>query len=522
MCGNYRMTVSSTSTIRTLLLLIAAALAFPLPSGAAGEDQEGKMLGILTVPAVDEGIIYFAGFGDKLYAFDEVKNEERWVAAIEPASEYALDALPAPAPTSSGSYVLFHLGRRLWAVSRVDGRVVWSVDSLPEASMKSATRTSNPMPGYAVRGDELSGWVFSLEEDSGFWFCRKRRLGDGGIVWENKLEGNPRAWWSDYSGLWIACEQYGPEGAGESGTHAGLLTRVDPDSGSQVWASPVDPGMSFRAALRSFGRMMLLEKKPDGQFQLRAFREDTGELYRTISYSRGDFLWALESSGRLILLHRKSRDELTLDLYYASLNLIKSADIQPAGDDQPFAVPEVDNTLLLYAGTAFSLYDGNRVWQFMSDSQKPIVAWTSDSERLYLWDSSGSLDCLERITGLEVWRTPFSVLPPPDVLGPGYGGASLTLDGNRLLAATPGGELFRIDTIRGEPNPGVIRIPASLTDNEIQQNTQPEQKNQQKKSPTALWTVLILALVIFAVGLYVNARSRGASNEPDSDDWPKR
>jgi outer membrane protein assembly factor BamB len=336
------------------------------------------------------------------------------------------------------------------------------------------------------------------------------------------MGGVPKALWSDYTGLWIACEEYGPEGGGEPGTHPGIISRIDPDNGNPLWTSPTGESMSFRSALRSFGRIMLLEKMPDGRFQVRAFKEETGELYRTVAYSGGEFLWALESSGRLIFLHQGSENQLTFDLYYASLNLIKSSEVEMARDDQPFSEPEVDNTLFLYAGTAFSLYDGNRVWQIREDHQKPLVGWTSDADRLYVWENSGSLLCLERITGLEVWRTPFNVLPPPDVLGPNHGGASMILDGARLLATTPGGELFRVDASGGEPNPGVIRVPTSLADSEVRRTVQPEQTSPPKKSPAVIWIVFAVVIVAVAAGLFAKMRPRTPKNEPGPDDWLKR
>ena len=476
------------------LLLLAAQPSFADSSGKASQ----PIIGILTIPAVVEGDIYFAGWGNKFYAFDELKNEEHWNIQLDPPLDAVdVDNLPAPPPTSLGSCMLLHLGRRLWAVSKIDGRIVWHVDGLPRASWRAMRESANPSPGYVTIAAEASPSVITLEADNTEqWYARSHRLGDGGVEWEYKLPGNPSTWWADESELLIVCTRPDQEAISD-GKHPGSISCLDPKTGLQTWITPEVEGADLKASIRSGGRIFLLEEIQPGQFQVRAFNDQTGELLRTITYQRGKWIWASESDGKLVFLHETEfPDKIDFSLYYTSLNPIRFQPMARARPDQPFFHPAVDGNLFMYGGSTYSLYDGSQVWSWKEDEQEPVVDWAGDADHLYLWEKTGSIVSIEKLTGKESWRTAFNNLPPDSMLGPNYGGAGMVLDGARLLIVTPGGELYRVNTSTGQPYPGVLRVATSVG------NAKQGAAIQEKRPVGALvwifWVFGILALIILA------------------------
>jgi len=439
-----------------LVVFVACGLARPVK--AAGGDD---VLGILTPPAVEEKVIYFVHWPQTLYAFDEAANKLRWSTVLDPPlGDIDERKLPAPVTETCPSYILVHLGRQLWGVSKVDGHTVWSAKGLEEASRDSAASMSNTLPGYYVLSGDADSSVITLEEESGWWFCRSRRLGDGSVEWEHRLNGEPRGWWLDGRSLWIGFELFGSSGPGSANGSPGNIVKLDAGSGNLLWATQVTEGVSLQAVFRVAGqRVYLMERTADGDFQVRGFDEESGTLARSITYSAGDLIAALVSGDKLVFLHREGSPEQNLVrflLYYSSLNPIRFQTIGEARADQLFSTPAVDGNLLLYAGASYSLYDGKLVWQ--EHLQRLLVDWAADDYRLYLWDSAGSIQGLDRLTGQEVWKTPFAVLPPDEQLGPHHGGASLALADERLFASTPTGEVYRIDPATGELHPGVLTV----------------------------------------------------------------
>jgi len=452
---------------RLVPVLLAVCALWPATAKAGG-NADGHMPGILTPPAIDGDVLYFVCQPGTIFAFDEESNAVRWSARLDPPPDaFDPEALPAPPPTPLGSYVLVHLGRRLWGVSKVDGRSVWHVDGLPEASYRAAVRSSNTMPGYYAFDMETEGIVLTIEQEGEEWFTRNRRLGDGGVSWERRLDGEPRAWWADRDCLCVACESRGTGGSSSSEGSRCSIARLDVGTGEIVWDAPFPEDgwfrASFRASYQTVRLIYMLRELPLHKFEVTALREESGETFRTISYESGDFLKALASGDKLVFLHREGSEEqrqVRFLLYYSSLNPIRFQTIREARSDQLFPAPEVDRNLFLYGGRVYSLYDGRLVWQ--QDTQRWLVGWAADDYFLYIWDSSGFLFSLDRLTGQEKWSTPFNVLPPEESLGPNYSGASMILAGGRLFVATPKAELWRVDPASGEPYPGILRI--SMTD----------------------------------------------------------
>ncbi len=473
-----------------------------------GNGPDEPLIGILTIPVWEDGIIYFAGWPDAFYAFDEEKNEARWAVALDPQpDELAFQYLPAPPPAPVLSYVLVQMGRRIWGVSKVDGRSVWSIDRLPPASGDEASRTSNPLPGYYIFGEDTDPAVITLEEDETRWYCRGRRLGDGGLDWERPLNGEPGGWWLERDSLWIVTEISGPNGPASTVDRPCALARYDASTGDLIWSAPVDNDSAFRACLRTDGRIFLLEQN-DGVFGFRSIHEESGEIQRIINYEAGDFIDALASDDKLIVMHRDSvpgSQIVKFSLYYTSLNPIRFQTIREARYDQLFHVPGIDRNLFFYGGTAYELYNGNLVWS--EDAQREVVDWAADDERIYFWDSVGSIVALERLTSQEIWRIPFPNLPPIHLMGPDFSGAALTLIENRLFATTPLGELYRLNTETGEQFPGIIKVPDSAQSAFNADNGTTSGAGRSNKSGLIIWLVVFLALV-GAGTWYVRRRGR--------------
>ncbi|MCX6645758.1 MAG: hypothetical protein NTY09_05305 [bacterium] len=134
----------------TFLILLSVLITAICASPAPARDIDGiPETAIITPPAVDEGIYYFFSWPDHFYAFNETANELQWASILDPpAGNIAPQVLPAPAPEPIRSYILLHVGRRLWGISKVDGHPVWSVDGLPEGSYTNSNRASNRLPGF--------------------------------------------------------------------------------------------------------------------------------------------------------------------------------------------------------------------------------------------------------------------------------------------------------------------------------------------------------------------------------------
>jgi outer membrane protein assembly factor BamB len=468
---------------------------------------------IPTPPAVDEGIIYIVHWPDAVYAFDEATNSVRWTGLFEPAldtTDFDLNSLPAPAPTPIRSCVLVHLGNQLWAVSKIDGRLEWSVDNLPPSSEFTATHSSNTLPGYYALDIGADGAVFTLEfRDDGSWRCCRRLLGDGSVQWETNMgAGIPKGWWVDRDGIYIACENQIPdEVVGEPVTPA-FVYKFDPESGKTLFVSDIAMDSSYRSSFIASGRIYLLEKLTTGDFRVRAFKLDTGELYDEITYSAGDFIDALQSDDKLIFLHKEisgEEDTVRFQLYYSSLNAIRSQTLREPRSDQPFSKPDVVGNLFLCGGAAYSLYDGNIVWQYLE--QMSLVDWTHDDNNLYLWDASGNLLCWDRLTGSEVWKTPFNPMDTTHI-----GGESLSLIDGRLFATTQSGDLVRINPDTGEPHPGVIRITTTAN------GSTGNQPNQDGNN-SYFWIWIVLALIIVAAGLitWLGHKPRPSRHRPHAE-----
>ncbi len=453
-----------------LLIVLAGLYSFPASAqdssaqdSSARENSEqdnssNQNMGILTPPAVEDGILYFVHWPEILYAFDESENKLRWSAPLDPVPpEIDPEALPAPSPTPQMSYIFVHLGRRLWGISKIDGHSVWHVDGLPEASRRSSDTLTNTLPGYYLIENDTMGAVLTLEMDGEFWFCRGRRPGDGNQIWERRINGEPRGWWLDGEALWVAYELFGAEGPGSAEDNPAVIMKLESGTGDLIWATPVPNDAAFRSAFRiPRSRVYLSEEHGDGEFEVRGFNENTGELYRSISWSGGEFIAALASSDKLVFLNSEGSGNIKFQLYHSSLNPIQYHTIHKSRNDQLFPSPVIDGNLFLYAGCSFSLHDGNMVWQEQIDGS--MIDWAADDYRIYFWDSAGSLIGLDRLTGKEIWRTPFNVLPHDGQTGPNHGVSSLTLTDNRLFATTPSGELIRIDPENGRPFPGVLQV----------------------------------------------------------------
>ena len=458
----YSPSMSIKRNILPALAIAALSLAgIHVPVYAADEEPEP---GILTPPAIEDSVLYFVNWPDMLYAFDEAENRVRWSASLDPPlQDFEISALPAPSPTPILSYLIVHLGNQLWGVSKVDGRSVWSVENLPVASHRNASRSVNPLPGYYTIEEESGGSLITLELEDGLWQIRSRRLGDGEIEWDTRLPGVPRGWWVDRDRILITCELYGESGPESTDNRPAAIIRLDPDTGETVWSVEPANGTSLRATFRSTYQaipMIFLQLElPSGEFQVSSYREETGEKYRTITYSAGEHIATLNSGDKIVFLHREGSEEqrqVRFLLYYSSLNPIRFQTIRESRTDMIFPEPMVDGNLLLYAGTVYSLYDGRQVWR--EDVQRWQVGWASDDYYVYIWDAAGTLIALDRLTGQLTWETPFNVLPPEVAECSHYCGAGLVLADNRLIATTPAGEVLRVDPVTGEPYPGILRV----------------------------------------------------------------
>jgi outer membrane protein assembly factor BamB len=454
-------------------------------------------------------MLYFAAWPGNLYAFDGSNNEVRWKSPLDLSiDEVNQTCLPAPAPELKETYVLVHLGRRLWGVSKVDGRSVWSAEGLPDSSRENLRTSSNPLSGYFSLGEDTSAGVVTLEEDSDGWLCRRRRLGDGSLEWEFALEGDPKGWWLDLRQIWIVCQG----SAATAGSGPGVLLKLNADSGEVEWTTPVSGDTRFLATLRATRRVFLLEERAEGKFEIRAFNEESGDLYRSAGYSDGDFVGAFQTEDKLLFLHRQEsskREVLGLRMYYSSLNpMLARPTVLYPHDEKLFAEPVLDRTLLLYAGTAYSVFTGHPVWQ--EEVGQSLVDWVSDEDHIYLWDSAGELICLDRLAGQERWRTAFEPLQDESI-GPNHGSASLALSDGRLVASTPYGELVKMDAASGALHPEVLRLrPATGGDQSA--------VGGGGKRPSGLWLWAVLALIVIVAAGWITASSRRRLSDSGGED----
>ena len=444
--------------IQIMSIFIIAGIS-PLPA-SANNDAPDYAIGILTPPSIDGDVLYFAGWGGKLYAFDEAKNQARWEVSLNPLpSELDPKLLPAPPPYLAGSYILLHIGRQLWGISKVDGRSVWCVDNLMPASNYYVRRTGSPLPGFFVYDKGAAASVFTAEQTEDAWFIRNRQIGNGDLNWESALPGKPGAFWFDNDILWIVSVLPVRNGESLSYTGPAVLKRFDPSTGEEIWTSTAAEFASFCSALRTDGRIFIVEKVRS-EFQIRAFIEDSGEMKRSISYEAGDFIEAFKSADKIVLLHHYGEPDqnlLRLSIYFSTLNAIRFQTIRKSRDDSLFSRPAIDGNLFLYGGAAYELYNGNPVWR--KDEQMVMVDWAADSERIYTLLSNGDLITFDRLTGVEIQRIPVAILPPREFIS----STSLDLIDERVFVSTPLGEIFRIDTFTGTKHPGVIRVPSSMT-----------------------------------------------------------
>ena len=466
--------------------------------------EKGREPGILGPPAVENGIIYFTNWPGTIYAFDENANSIMWNGKLDPPlniENFDPASLPIPAPVLVKSSEIVHIGRQLWVISKIDGIASWSADNLPIASRESANATSNTLPGFYVIDSGSEGGILTLEEDNGFWHCRKRSLGDGTVSWEKMIAGEPRGWWRDNDSIWIAYELFGETGSEQSNDQPGTVVCVDPESGEPKWTTPVTDGSKLMGAFRVKGpRVYLIERMEDGAFEVRAFDEDSGETFKSITYNAGDYITTLVSGDKIIFLHHDGSPEskqAKFHLYYSSLNPIKYQTILMSREDQLFPKPVIDGNLFLYAGSSYSVYDGRLVWQEYAQSR--MVDWAADDYLIYIWDSAGSAAGIDRLTGQERWRTPFNALPPEERLGPNHGGASLSLADNRLFAATPDGEIARIDPATGELYPGVLRVTSRVVVDKLGGN----QGGASGNVFGSLWVWVSLLIVLILGGFFV-------------------
>lgn len=484
-------------SIKICLILALAVhgqfILFLSPPAFSEQNSLKNYSGFLAAPSCEDDLIFLISADCSLYAFDESKNDVRWVSKLDPQPENIDPAfLPAPCPVIAGSYLIIHLGRKLWVVSRVDGRLIWSIDGLPLTSSSVIHRSYNSSPGFFVHEEEPVFQVLTLEEDSGLWFLRSRQLGDGGIEWEAPILKEPKAWWLTKEYIIYATERL-PSALDEyQDKYPGVLNKVSLDSGISVWKSETQLGNSFCKALRcetrSNPRIYLIEKTLEAGFQVRAFNEDSGELYRTITIPQGEFIDALQAGDKLIFLFGNEHGKITLMLYYSSLNLIRQKTVEKPEESEMFVPAIANGTLLLYGCSAYSLYDGNKVWEFgQEDCTSKLIGWISTSEHLYRWTSDTKLRCFDRLTGDDIWQIEIPAGKPlqsPD--DPVYG-ASLVYSSGRILAATPDGKLYRVNAETGKVHPGVIQISGSSVVDVSSQN---------KPGSHKIWLGLIAGLVI--------------------------
>lgn len=484
--------------LRVLFILFAGLILTGLLIGSVKAQDGGQIqpAAIITPPTVEDEIIYFFSWPDTLYAFDESENELKWSSKLDPlARDVDPLALPAPAPYTIRSYVLLHIGRQLWGISKVDGRPVWSVDGLPEASDHTANRDANHLPGFYAADIGTFDFVLTFEQDatSSEWFLRRRLLGDGSLEWEMDMEGIPRGWWYNRDGLWISYEM--------NDLGSGMVMRVDPDTGTEIWSSDIVAGDGYRSAFIGTGRIFLMVRSGNGEFWIRAYNLESGELYRTIDYEADELIDVLQSGDKLAFIHRQGSEEQRLVrflLYYTSLNPIRAQTIRESRLDQAFSRPVIEGNLLLYGGKGYSVFDGNTVWS--KNEQMLLVEWVSDDYNLFIWQESGRLISWDILTGAEIWNIPFNVLPEGTGTDSNFSGASLTLIGDRLFAATPMGELIRIDKETGEPNPGIIKI--SLTEGTGSNGTKDGSMNNVSGGFIWIWILLVIAAGIVIVWLF--------------------
>ena len=450
---------------------------------------------IITPPAIDEGIIYFYSWSVNLYAFNESANELQWTCVLDPpVGSIIPEMLPAPAPIPIRSNVLLHVGRRLWGISKVDGHPVWSVNNLPEGSFEASNRASNRLPGFYAIDEGNFGSVLTLEQDqtSSSWSINRRLLGDGSLEWEAEIDGVPRGWWFNREGLFLAYESDG----------SGVAMKIDPRTGEQKWTSDMITGASYRSSFMGTGRIFLLQKLDSGQFEIDAYNQDSGNIYKTITYEAGELIDVLQSDDKLAFMHREGEEsdrQVKFLLYYTSLNPIRIQTIRESRSDQPFSVPVIEGNLLLYAGRAYSVFDGNTVWS--KNEQMSLIYTISDDYNIYIWEESGLISSWDRLTGAENWSTQLNVNLAQSLFNPNYDGASMTLLDGRLFIATPSGELFRMNIDTGELYPGVIKVSqSSRTSTTSSRNS----TSPNGPGPVWLWFVLVIAAIGLLAWIFIS------------------
>jgi outer membrane protein assembly factor BamB len=484
---------------------------------------QDKMYGILTKPEPDNNHIYFAGWPGTLYSFNEASNETIWTSVLDPLPDnVALENLPAPPPEIVGSFIMVHIGDRLWGISKIDGRSVWSINGLPQASAEVRIRSGNTLPGYLVSNRSDPPDIFTIEYDGTLWNLHCRHLGNGTEKWRYKLPGVPRAWWLIGGNPTIVCQLYGPNGAGPENDSPSVVVSVDQGNGDLNYSSPAAEDVTFLAALRSSGRIFRIEGNSSGRFIVTSTFEDTGEYQNDIEYHTGEFLSAFQSDDKIVMLHRKEGSEsemLDYRLYYSSLSPIRYQTLLVSRDDQIFSEPWVDGNLFFFGGKTYSLYNGNQVWR--DDIQRNIIDWVVDDHQLYAWDATGYLICFERLTGNELWKSAFDILPPEPMLGPKYSGAGLVLDDDRIIAFTPASEIYRISESDGEIYPGVLKVNNSMdkTDAGIFSRVSGSEKGKKSLALILIIALLVVAGVIFVVVGYKRTTSK--SDEFQSPEQPE-
>jgi hypothetical protein len=87
---------------------------------------------------------------------------------------------------------------------------------------------------------------------------------------------------------------------------------------------------------------------------------------------------------------------------------------------------------------------------------------------------------------------------------------------NRLFAATPAGELIRIDPSNGAPYPGVLRISLEnvITGNGTDQDAPAVQEGSRRGIP---WVWISVGIILFLAGLFYWGTHRKSVTGMDDD-----
>jgi len=507
-CGKIQLLITvSRSTFQVIFPAVSALIVFlaiPNIVFAANPDPE-TLPGILTVPAVDEGIIYFVAWPGTLYAFNEFKNETRLIAPLDPEpSTVDFNSIPSEPPRIISSNIIIRIGGELWALSRVDGHTVWHISYLSESTDNLARRTGNPMPGYFTFGEDMKSSIITLEYESEKWLVRSRRLGDGGLIWEYPLMGEPESWEFIRSNIVVVSDENSESPANGRLT----ITVLDPSTGQLVRNVSPSNNETFRCAFFP-DRILMLTETDDGKFKLTLYALESGDEVNSTTYDAGPFIAGLSSEDKIVFVHSSESNDNPVSQFFLFRNdllLIRKMDVYSSREDQLFYEPATEGNLFLYGNSVYSLYDGSVVWR--KDAQYNIVSHVSDKDRLYFWDGlggAGAIFCFDMLTGNEIWNSAFNVLPPIN-LGKNFGGASLVIEDGKLLASSPLGELYRITPEDGAVNPGALKVKLSSGDT--------QRLAQKGKSKRNIWfplTMGILAIALISYPVYKNlSRNRKA------------